>query len=113
MSNLPASVALRHYESDQAKAYARDDYAVANRDRFMTEAIDEEIREDFAADLRTAAEHLADKGKSAVQPFIEAYVTLDDCELGRLVRTIMSPVIVECSVSRAERMAAEEFDATL
>ena len=97
------------YEAEQDRAVVRDDYAVANRGRFMSEAITEEVEKDLALDLSAAMDQLAD-GKYHSGAITRAYLSRDDTELGRLVRMMVQPVIEEFAVSRAERMAAEEFD---
>lgn len=104
------TAALRRFERDEDRKYARDDYAVANRHRFQAEAEEEEVRKEFAGNLITAAEHLEDRLHADVQPFVDAYLTGDDCELGRLVRAILVPEIADSAVARAEKFAAMEFD---
>ena len=100
---------LSVYEAEQDRAFRRDDYSVANRDRFMSEAITEEVEKDLALDLAAAMDQLAD-GKYHSGAITRAYLSRDDAELGRLVRMMAQPIVEEFALSRAEWMAAEEFD---
>lgn len=101
---------LRRFESEQATAFSRQEYAEKNYKRFMDEAIEKEVRLSFAGNLETAAEKLAQRGSSAARLLAEAYLTGDDCELGRFIRAILKPEIEESARVWAEGDAVAEFD---
>jgi len=107
------SADLHQFEAEQAQAEHRAAFVAATRNEWLGQAITEEIENDLLADLRASTYDLEDMGKDAVKPLVEAFKTNDHAEIGRLIVMMMRPVIAEEATARAERMAAEQFDAPI